>query len=245
LKVQIPYLSHWRGSTGKFNITIEVGRNADKSEEMRAKIKASTPQQSVRTATYGYIETERALARVFDLEDVLRDKTFRARLLHLRKCGLTPINPGRGVRIRYTFSDVCQLLVGLVLAEINIDPLLIVRTLQRHWKQRSGFHAAINQILRVESEKKEKPLIGAKDCIVVLRPRFMSAALGERGLMIKPDGISLRSPPPPVEIEFVWPPNATLEIDLQESSEQICAFNLSKRIRDLEQALAAVSATNE
>jgi hypothetical protein len=219
---------------------------------MQANTSANVRQRSARPATFGYVEVERALARVFDAEDV-RARTFRARILHLRKSGLTPATPGRGSRIAYSFMDVAQLVVALVLTEYNFDPAWVARTLQRHWKRRIGFYTAINEILQIELEKKKNPRATSKDRIAVLRVRFLSAAL-ERGLVEKPKEISLRSSPPSAEITFDWSSDGTHTIDFRDSPEQVvspppitqfCAFNLSRRIRDLQQALAAVTTPNE
>jgi hypothetical protein len=149
--------------------------------------------------------------------------------------------------------DIARLVVALVLAECSFEPAWITRTLQRHWKDRTGFYARVNQILQIELEKKKNPRAASKDCIAVLRTRFLSAAL-ERGLVKTSKGMSVRSPPPPAEVDFAWSEDATYTIDFRDFAErvvnppatsQFCVFNLSRRIRDLQEALAAVTTSNE
>jgi hypothetical protein len=81
----------------------------------------------------------------------------------------------------------------------------------------------------------------SEDCLVVIRPRFMSAGLGQRKIMQSATKWSVRSAPNPVDIQFVSARGVNLNLvkALQEPGERFCIFNLSQRIGDVERALAA------
>jgi hypothetical protein len=192
------------------------------------------PEQSARrrspSATYGYAQVELILAKVFDAEDAQRG-AFRGRLKHFRKLGIPAKNPGKGSRLEYSASDLFQLLVALELSEFNIDPNLIVKIVQDHWRGRKGFYAAIQNAQRQPNE----------DCLAFLSVRFMSASLGQRRVMQSATTVSLRSAPHPVVPQFVWASGvsgASLLKALQEPGERFCVFNLSERIRAVNEALA-------
>jgi hypothetical protein len=178
------------------------------------------------TATFGYAQVESALARVFDLEDA-QEGAFRGRLKHFRKLGIPAENPGKGARLRYSASDIFQLLICLELSEFGIDPTLIVKIVQSHWADRSGFLAAI---ARAKRDRR-------KDHFVLIPACFMSASLGERRFMVSATEISFRSEPNPVEIQFASARGVMKA--LREPGKRFCTFNLSRRIRDVEKAFAA------
>jgi hypothetical protein len=122
------------------------------------------------------------------------------------------------------------LLIALELSEFNIDPNLIVKIVQDHWRGRKGFYAAIQNAQLRSNE----------DCLAFLSVRFMSATLGQRRVMQSATAISLRSAPDPVEPRFVWASGASgasLLKALQEPGERFCVFNLSARIRAVNEAL--------
>ena len=166
------------------------------------------------------------MAKVFDAEDAQRG-AFRGRLKHFRKLGIPAKNPGKGSRLQYSASDLFQLLVALELSEFNIDPNLIVKIVQGHWMGRKGFYAAIQHAQGPSNE----------DCLAFLRVCFMSASLGQRRVMQSATAISQRSAPHPVEIQFVWASGANILKALQEPRERFCVFNLSARIRAVNEAL--------
>ena len=87
-----------------------------------------------------------------------------------------------------------QLLVALELSEFNIDPNLIVKIVQDHWRGQKGFYAAIQNAQRRPNE----------DCLAFLSVRFMSASLGQRRVMQSATAISQRSAPHSVVPQFVW-----------------------------------------
>jgi hypothetical protein len=195
-----------------------------------SKMQETARRPTPATATLGYARVESILARVFDAEDAQRG-AFRGRLKHFRKLGIPAENPGKGSRLQYSASDLFQLLIALELSEFNIDPNLIVKIVQDHWKGRKGFYVAIQNAQLQPNE----------DYLAFLSVRFMSASLGQRRVMQSPTAISLRSAPHPVEPRFYWASGvsgASLLKALQESGERFCVFNLSARIRAVNEALA-------
>ena len=93
--------------------------------------------------TFGYAQVEAALAKVYDAEDVQRT-AFRGRLKHFRKLGIPQQQPGKGSRIRYTGSDIFQLMVACEFAEFGIDPHLITNIIRQHWRLKLGLFQAID-----------------------------------------------------------------------------------------------------
>ena len=182
------------------------------------------------TATFGYAQVESILAKIFDAEDAQRG-AFRGRLKHFRKLGIPGKNPGKGSRLQYSASDLFQLLVALELSEFNIDPNLIVKIVRDHWMGRKGFYAAIQNAQWRPNE----------DYLAFLSVRFMSASLGQRQVMRSATEISLRSAPHPVVPRFYWASDvsdASLLKALQGPGERFCVFDLSARIRAVNEALA-------
>src|SRR4051794_25093684 len=63
-----------------------------------------------------------------------RLKTFRARIVHLRRVGIPlGFSPGRGERIAYQLEQVYQLGLCLELEEMGLDPSLISRLMETFW----------------------------------------------------------------------------------------------------------------
>ena len=67
---------------------------------------------------------------------------------------------------------------------------------------------------------------------------IVKIVLGQRRVMQSATAISQRSAPHPVETQFVWASGANLLKALQEPGERFCVFNLSARIRAVNEALA-------
>jgi hypothetical protein len=59
---------------------------------------------------------------------------FRGKLKHLQKLGLPGGQHGKGHRVRYNRELAFQLLICLLLAELGIDPNLVVRVVKEQWK---------------------------------------------------------------------------------------------------------------
>ena len=191
-------------------------------------------------AVLSYARVEAALAKVFDVEDA-QQGAFRGRLKHFRKLGIPAETPGKGARLRYTPSDLFQLLVALELSEFDIDPTLIVDIVRRHWKTKDGFHETIRLAQQFPNEDPNDP---SGDWLVIMRPHFMSASLGQRRIMQSAAGISVRSAPNPVDIKPVLARNAADIVipTRKRERERLCVFNLSARIRAVEQALRDLAA---
>jgi hypothetical protein len=192
--------------------------------------KRNAPKRIVRSPrsapTFAYAEVESALAKVFDAEDA-QPGAFRARLKHFRKLGIPAKNPGKGARVRYSESDLLQLLIALELTEFGLDPALIVKIIRRDWVRRNGFYVAIQAAIPNATQ-----LYSSEDIYAVMRVSVMSATLGRRGIIETDEGLSLRSEPSAVTVKFTLG-NADLTQFLQEPGVRLSVFNLSNRIRSL------------
>ena len=176
---------------------------------------------------FEYARVERALARVYQAEHV-REKAFRGRLKHFRKLGVPNQNPGKGARVHYSASDVFQLMVCLELSEFGLDPNLIVKIVQRHWSGKGYFAQTIDVAQR----------FAGNDFYAVLHANFMSWTWHEK-FEQSARRISYQSGPYD-PVHFSFPKESDLPALLQrlrEEGQRVMIFNLSARIREVEQAL--------
>jgi hypothetical protein len=80
-----------------------------------------------------YPDVERVLARMHDIEPNGL-KTFRARLRHFRNLDLPQgIRIGRGRRPTYGWAEILQMVLALELAEFDMAPASIVRSVHMGW----------------------------------------------------------------------------------------------------------------
>jgi hypothetical protein len=173
--------------------------------------------------SYSYAKVEAALARVFGANAAYQKGALRGRIIHLRRLGLPASGPGRGKTIAYTDAQVYAWLIALELEEFGINPVLAVRMIKDAWK---------NYLVKLIRTARDK------DVILMVRPRFMSAAwgtdcdpilfshfiVGEVMAVYDANGGFLRQETDLVSI-------------LAESGARVCAFNLSQRLRELDEAL--------
>jgi len=100
---------------------------------MRHFRKMRTELYRFETPAYSYAEAETALARAFDVGLVHQRGALRGRLKHLQKLGLVNLEKGKK-RVRYSRAQIAQWLIALILAELGLDPTLIVVTLKNNWR---------------------------------------------------------------------------------------------------------------
>ena len=75
------------------------------------------------------------------------------------------MSSGKGTRVAYTYDLACQWLIGLLMAEIGVDPILIVRIIKTRWEYLGMWvRRATN------SDAAENPVY------LSLRPRLMSGS---------------------------------------------------------------------
>ena len=86
------------------------------------------------TPRYSYGVVEGALAAVFGIDAKTQRGALRARLKHIQRLGLPGTAAGKGARVSYSLEQAFQWLIALLLSEIGIDPIVIVKTIKKHWK---------------------------------------------------------------------------------------------------------------
>ncbi|MGZ3709450.1 MAG: hypothetical protein ACXVBC_11085 [Bdellovibrionota bacterium] len=185
--------------------------------------------------TFAYAEVESALAEVFDLRDV-QQGIFRARLQNFRKLGIPARNPGKGQRLRYSVSDLFQLLIAIELTEFGHDPKLVAHTIKTDWLLQRGFFTVISYATRSPPP--------SEDVYVVMTVNVLSASLGYREIMQTNEGLSLRSEPNAITVfphigagftQLLQDPDFIRR--LQEPRVRLSMFNLSDRIRTIPLAI--------
>jgi hypothetical protein len=82
---------------------------------------------------YTYGEAEIALADALVI-DVKHRGLLRARLKNLQRLGLPGTTPGKGTRARYTRTQVDQWLLAMMVADVGIDPTIVVQAIKAQWK---------------------------------------------------------------------------------------------------------------
>jgi hypothetical protein len=180
-------------------------------------------------ATFGYAQVETALARIYESEDVQRT-AFRARLKHFRKLGLPQRQPGKGARLRYTASDIFQLVLACEFAEFGIDPHLITQIIRRHWRLKGSLWQAFNLTQQPFSDT---------DFLVTMEARFMSWVWNREKSKQTATEISTSTMAEPVFIRVIKTSDSKALLDeLPKPGRRLLVFNLSARVRAVEKALA-------
>jgi hypothetical protein len=195
--------------------------------------------------TFGYGEIETFLAKMYDAEDVQRSR-FRSRVQHFRKCGLPQKRVGKGARVRYSSSDVFQLVLAFEFAEFGVDPQLIIDIIRRHWRRQSGLWEAVSLAQQALAEKSSFELH------VVVKAHMMSWTWNREKFKQTATENSVSTVSEPIAIQYFWasksppasaklPPgfpttNTFLEW-LEKPGTRCFVFNLSERVRAVEQAL--------
>jgi hypothetical protein len=82
---------------------------------------------------YTYGEAEVALAAGLGI-DAKHQTLLRARLKNLQRLGLPGTAPGKGARARYTRTQLGQWLLAMMMADVGIDPTIVVQAIKAQWK---------------------------------------------------------------------------------------------------------------
>ena len=85
------------------------------------------------TGRYAYGEIERALGVTLGGDETAQKGALRGRLKRLSTLGLPAGGPGKGTRRLYSEDEALQLLLALLLADLGIDPVLIVPRIKTVW----------------------------------------------------------------------------------------------------------------
>jgi hypothetical protein len=92
-----------------------------------------TTRYDFETGRYAYGEIERGLGVTLGADEAAQKGALRGRLKHLSTLGLPSSGPGKGARRSYSEDEALQLLLALLLADLGIDPALIVPAIKKVW----------------------------------------------------------------------------------------------------------------
>ena len=185
-----------------------------------------TPRLPVVAPTFTYAEVEDALAKVYDATDVQKT-TFRGRLKHFRKLGIPSQQPGKGSRISYTASDVFQLMIACEFAEFGLDPRLITKITRRHWGLKGSLVDSIDYSQKFPGD----------DFYVAIEAHIMSWDWNRRKSKRTATEISESVIGEPVRIQIFKAIDSKKFLDEVKAGRRFFVFNLSRRVRNVEQAL--------
>jgi hypothetical protein len=115
----------------------------------------------------GQFDAEGALAAVFGVDAKTQRGPLRARLKHIQRLGLPGTAAGKGARISYSLEQASQWLIALLLSEVGIDPVVIVKTIQKNWR---------SSLARRVQEAVDAEVLSGKPILLSIRPRSMSGA---------------------------------------------------------------------
>src|SRR5262245_3988384 len=176
------------------------------------------------TPAYSYAEAETAVAAAAGVRAQHQRGALRARLKHLQRLGLVELKAKKGKRAEYSRSQVTQWLLALILAEIGLDPTVVVATIKSTWKDISR---------DVEQATGHEARSGRFISYLILTPRAMSAAW-EQKLPVAIDVIQIDTPALFVPMPQSHPLIQRINADLDDWS---CFYNLTRALSRLETAL--------
>jgi hypothetical protein len=134
-------------------------------------------RQKFKAPSYGYGAVESALATVFGADSDVRESTLRARLKHFGRLGLPGDRGGKGTRMQYSFEQATQWLVALLMSDLGIDPVIIVKTIQKYWD---------SELARWVRQATDAVALAGNPVLLAVRPRSMSGAwLGKKSALFR------------------------------------------------------------
>ncbi len=81
-----------------------------------------------------YAQVEGALSALFGVPATALG-SFRGRVRHLQRIGLVDVAPGKGRRISYTRMQASEWMLALYLADLGVDPVVIVKSIKQERKK--------------------------------------------------------------------------------------------------------------
>jgi hypothetical protein len=176
--------------------------------------------------TWSYAEVEAALAKIFDAEDVQRT-AFRGRIQHFRKCGLPARQPGKGARIRYSAADIFELMLAFEFAEFGLDPRLAIQVIRRHWRLKIGLWDAVDYAQKFPGD----------DFHVAIETHIMSWHWNKEKFKRTDTELSYSAVAEPIWVRYFKTSDNQAFLDELKAGGRFWIFNLSARVRAVEQAL--------
>jgi hypothetical protein len=122
-------------------------------------------RRQVAAVGYTYAQVEAALRASFNVPPSA-EGSFRGRVRHLQRIGLFDIAPGKGRRILYTVVQTNEWVLALLLAQVGVDPIVIVKSLARERKKLQAW------IL----EAVDDDALAGNEVFLESRPQLMSSA---------------------------------------------------------------------
>lgn len=126
---------------------------------------AGRKRKHLEIATHSYAVVETSLATIFGASPDIQRGALRARLKHFQRLGLPGIKSGKGTRVAYTYDLTCKWLIGLLMAEVGVDPIIIVQVVKARW-----------EFLEMWIRRATDQSAADNPVFLTLRPRLMSGA---------------------------------------------------------------------
>jgi hypothetical protein len=126
---------------------------------------AGTVRKRAAAVGFTYAQVEGALGTLFRVP-ASAEGSFRGRIRHLQRIGLVTVAPGKGRRISYTPVQANEWMLALLLAELGVDPTVIVKSVQRERKRLHGWI----------KEATDDEALGGNEVFLAARPALMSGA---------------------------------------------------------------------
>jgi hypothetical protein len=126
---------------------------------------AGTVRKRAAAVGFSYAQVEGALGALFRVPASARG-SFRGRVRHLQRIGLIDVAPGKGRRISYTRVQANEWMLALYLADLGVDPVVIVKSLRRERKRLQGWFG----------EATDEEALRGNEVFLVAWPALMSGA---------------------------------------------------------------------
>jgi hypothetical protein len=124
------------------------------------------------TGHYGYGLIERALGAALGVNERVQRGALRSRLKRLAQLGLPEALEDQEGRRLYSQEEIHQMLIGLLLGNLGLDPMVVARAVKKAWKQnfRRSVIEAAQEADAVPERKIADPMVLHANLRVVSEP---------------------------------------------------------------------------
>jgi hypothetical protein len=114
--------------------------------------KKSKGQRTARGG-YSYAELELALGAMLGADAATQQGALRGRLKRLSTLGVPGSGPGKGSRRLYSWEEVVQLAVALLMEDAGLDPVVVAKAITTTW------HGLANKAVRAGEALPNNPML--------------------------------------------------------------------------------------
>lgn len=140
----------------------------------------------------------------------------------MQRIGLVELAAEKSKRVEYSHAQVAQWLLALIMAELGLDPVIIVSAIKSHWKQIAG---------DIERASSWEARSGGAHAYLCLWPCVMTASWEQKPAISL--NVFFLDPPSPLPMAR----NELMEMVNANRDAWFCAYDLTRALSRLETAL--------